>query len=213
MADVQPLRALHYDLQKAGPLGDLIAPPYDVIDAEARKALVALSLGPASPARAHRARAAQSCAHADQLPARITIAQARAAVLCLLNRERGARHMRALRGNAHLRHAAQGHSRDMVRRHYFEHDTPDGRTVVDRVRASGYLRGGRSWTVGENIAWGRGRFATPEHIVDMWMHSPGHRANILNAAYREIGIGLVRDTPVDGVGAGATYTTDFGALG
>jgi uncharacterized protein (DUF1015 family) len=43
MADVQPLRALHYDLQKAGPLGDLIAPPYDVIDAEARKALVARS--------------------------------------------------------------------------------------------------------------------------------------------------------------------------
>jgi uncharacterized protein YkwD len=172
-------------------------------------ALVALSI--TTPAHAHRARVARTCAHADELPVQITTAQARAAVLCLLNRERAAHDLRPLHGNARLRRAAQGHSRDMVRRHYFEHDTPDGRTMVDRVRAAGYLRSGRSWTVGENIAWGAGAFATPAHVVDMWMHSSGHRANILNGAYREIGIGVVRDTPVDGVGKGATYTTDFGA--
>ena len=177
-------------------------------------ALTALvtALALAGPAQGHRAHAARACAHADELPAQITTAQARAAVLCLLNRERAAHGLRALRGNARLRHAAQGHSRDMARRHYFEHDTPDGRTMVDRVRAAGYLHSGRSWTVGENIAWGSGPFATPAHVVDMWMHSPGHRANILRRAYREIGIGIVRDTPVDGVGEGATYTTDFGAI-
>jgi uncharacterized protein YkwD len=183
--------------------------------APALAALVALTLASvvASPAQAHRARAAQACAHAGELPAQITTAQARAAVLCLLNRERGRRDLRPLHDNAHLRHAAQGHSRDMAHRHYFEHDTPDGRTMVDRVRAAGYLRAGRSWAVGENIAWGSGSWATPAHIVDMWMHSPGHRANILNGAYREIGIGIVRRAPVDGVGEGATYTTDFGVVG
>ena len=156
--------------------------------------------------------AATRCAHADRLPTRATLAQARVATLCLLNRERGRRGLRALRSESRLRSAASGHSRDMAEHDYFAHDTPSGLSVVDRVRRTGYLRHTHAWSVGENIAWGGGHYATPREIVDMWMHSEGHRANILNPGYREIGIGIAPGLPVTGsAGRGATYTTDFGS--
>ncbi len=82
---------------------------------------------------------------------------------------------------------------------------------VGRIRSARYLRGARGWTVGENIAWGSWDYATPASIVDGWMHSPGHRANILHRAFREIGVGVAigAPSPVGGQPA-ATYTTDFG---
>jgi uncharacterized protein YkwD len=175
--------------------------------------LVALAAGAALALGTPTAGAATRCAHADRIPTRATLAQARAATLCLLNRERAGRGLRALRANSKLRSAAAGHSRDMAARDYFAHDTPSGLSVVDRVRRAGYLRNARSWSVGENIAWGGGSYATPRQIVDMWMHSEGHRANILDGGFREIGIGIAPALPVSGHGAGrgATYTTDFGA--
>jgi uncharacterized protein YkwD len=159
------------------------------------------------------AAAATRCSHASQGPTTAKLDQARAATLCLLNRERARRGLRALRENARLRSAAVGHSRDMADRDYFAHDTPGGLSVVDRVRKTGYLRRAHAWSVGENIAWGSGHYATPREIVDMWMHSEAHRANILDGGFREIGIGIAAALPVAGHGAGrgATYTTDFGA--
>src|SRR2546423_1519821 len=65
-------------------------------------------------------------------------------------------------------------------------------------------------TLGENIAWGSLQYSTPASIVKMWMHSPGHRANILRAGFRDIGIGIARGAPQAGVHGAATYTTDFG---
>jgi uncharacterized protein YkwD len=65
--------------------------------------------------------------------------------------------------------------------------------------------------VGENIAWGSQELATPRSIVNGWMHSPGHRANILNRRFREIGIGVSRGAPEPGFDRAATYATDFGA--
>jgi uncharacterized protein YkwD len=70
------------------------------------------------------------------------------------------------------------------------------------------LSGARGWYVGENIAYGSGDRSSPRSIGSAWMNSPPHRANILRASFREIGIGLASGTPV-GV-RGATYTTDFG---
>jgi len=62
--------------------------------------------------------------------------------------------------------------------------------------------------VGENIAYGSGDRSSPRSIGAAWMNSPPHRANILRASFREIGIGLASGTPVSV--RGATYTTDFG---
>ena len=89
----------------------------------------------------------------------------------------------------------------MVRHHYFEHGDFAG-----RIHHAGY----HGYTLGENIAWGSLRYSTPESIVRMWMHSPGHRANILRPQFRDIGIGIARGAPERGVHGAATYTTDFG---
>ena len=71
----------------------------------------------------------------------------------------------------------------MVASDFFAHEGPEGDTVADRVTAAGY----RYSVVAENIAAGQ---RTPDEVVDGWMHSPGHRANILNPDVRQIGVGL-----------------------
>jgi uncharacterized protein YkwD len=136
------------------------------------------------------------------------------ATVCLLNRERTQRGLPALRINQLLSAASLEHSRDMVERRYFEHTTPDGRNVGDRLRAIGYSRG-VSASAGENIAYGFGAKSTPESIVQTWMHSPGHRADILRPAFTEIGIGITAgapELPPAKQADSATYTTDFGGV-
>jgi uncharacterized protein YkwD len=130
------------------------------------------------------------------------------ATLCVLNGERARNDLGALRLNRRLSTAARRHSRAMVHERFFSHSSPSGATFVDRIRASGYLSGAQSWSVGENIAYGSGSRSTPRSIGRAWMNSPGHRANILSESFRSIGIGIASGTPV-GTG-GATYTTDFG---
>ena len=134
----------------------------------------------------------------------------RAAVLCLHNRERGARGLPLLRESAKLRRAAEGHSGDMVASGFFAHDSPVGADMADRILGTGYARD-QGWSLGENIAWGTGSLATAAEIQRAWMDSPGHRANILRRQFREIGIGIAVGAPVDAGGLdGATYTADFG---
>jgi uncharacterized protein YkwD len=99
----------------------------------------------------------------------------------------------------------------MDARNYFDHTSRGGASFVDRIRRTRYLKGARGWVVGENIAWGSGSLATPRSIMRAWMNSPGHRANILNRRFREIGVGIAKGAPAAGVGNGATYATSFGA--
>ncbi len=152
------------------------------------------------------ASAQAACRHTGVAPDAAHIAQARQATLCLLNAERRAHRLRSLRENPELDRASVAHSRFMVRARYFEHGN-----FMARITKVGYLRNAGAWAVGENIAWGGGSLATPASIVDMWMHSPGHRANILSRSYSETGIGIFGGTP-QGV-TGGTYTTDFGSRG
>ena len=70
----------------------------------------------------------------------------------------------------------------MVDHQYFAHEGRDGSQPAERIRATGYLSGGGAWRIGENLAWGTGDLATPRAIMAAWMHSPGHRANILQPA-------------------------------
>jgi uncharacterized protein YkwD len=130
------------------------------------------------------------------------------ATLCVLNARRARHELNPLLLNRKLGTAARSHSRAMVRERFFSHTSPDGTTFVDRIQASGYLSGARSWSVGENIAWGSGRRSTPRSIARAWMNSPGHRANILSRSFRHIGIGIASGSPLGT--SGGTYTTDFG---
>jgi uncharacterized protein YkwD len=169
-------------------------------------ATLAAALPLALPAGA----AAADCPGADLEPAAQGLPAAGAAAVCLVNAERAAQGLRPLALQAQLGDASQRYSDLMVARRFFAHETPDGVGLVDRLTASGYVRSDlETWLVGENLAWGEGDLATPRAIVRAWMASPGHRANILNREYVEIGVGVAAGTPVAGP-SGATYTTDFG---
>jgi uncharacterized protein YkwD len=150
----------------------------------------------------HTATAA-SVARADQV---------RGAVRCLVNSTRAQHGLPPLRESGRLLVAARRHSRDMVRRRYFEHVSPDGATVTDRVKRTGYLSGASDWALGEDIGWGTGMLASPAAIVQAWMNSPPHRAVILNGRYRQVGVGITRGVPVaDAAGGdGATFVLDVG---
>ncbi len=155
---------------------------------------------------------AQGCANAHVRPTRANVELVRGAVLCLHNAERARHGLRGLRASARLRRAAAGHSTHMIGARFFDHTTPGGRTMLDRIRSTGYTSGARAWSVGENIAWASGRLATAQQIHRSWMRSPAHRANILQRRFREIGIGVRAGVPVrlSASQTGATYTTNFG---
>jgi uncharacterized protein YkwD len=88
--------------------------------------------------------------------------------------------------NARLGNSAYGHARDMADNNYFSHDSLDGRSMVDRINATGY-----AWsTVGENIAAGYGSM---QSVVDGWMASDGHCANLMNPRFTEFGLACTRN--------------------
>ncbi|MEV3933674.1 sigma-70 family RNA polymerase sigma factor [Streptomyces sp. NPDC053728] len=103
-------------------------------------------------------------------------------VIALVNTERSKEGCSSVSGDSLLTKAASRHSADMVARDYFSHTSPDGTDPGARITAVGY----RWSTYGENIAKGQ---QTAEAVMDAWMNSDGHRANILNCAFKEIGIG------------------------
>ncbi|MBA2723645.1 MAG: CAP domain-containing protein [Methylibium sp.] len=92
----------------------------------------------------------------------------------------------ALRWQAQLAQAAYGHSLDMATQNYFSHTSLDGRSLSDRVGAAGYVWSG----VGENIAAGYG---SVQAVVDGWMESSGHCANLMNRNYTEMALACARD--------------------
>jgi len=174
-------------------------------------ACVALVLATAVPAAAAAA-ADEPCADAKLTPDRDSLDRARAATLCLLNAERAKRDLAPLRDNEQLSRAARAYSSRMVCERFFAHVCPEGSTLSKRVRrGTRYLTGAvRNWSLGENLAWGTRSLSTPRATVEAWMRSSGHRRNILNARFRDIGIGVVAGAPARVSGAAATYTTDFG---
>jgi uncharacterized protein YkwD len=103
-------------------------------------------------------------------------------VIDLVNVERAAEGLPPLTYDANLAAAARGHSEDMGLNNYFSHTNLEGHGACDRMTDAGY-----NWNYcGENIAAGQ---PTPESVIDTWMASPGHRANILNPNFCDIGVG------------------------
>jgi uncharacterized protein YkwD len=137
----------------------------------------------------------------------------RTALRCLVNATRAHHGLAPLRSDARLNAAADHHSADMVARGFFDHVTPDGRSVAERVRESGYLGGSQDWAIGEDIGWGTGSASTPAAIFRAFMNSPPHRRVILSREFHEIGVGVSTGVPVAGQGSGATFVLDFGDVG
>jgi len=164
-----------------------------------------------TPSQLHGVAGGVACASASLSPSARNLGSVGRSIICLLNAQRASHGMAPLRLNVRLTRASRGMAALMVRQRFFAHNTPSGRTLLDRVRATGYVNG--RWQLGENLAWGSGGLATPAAIVNGWMNSPGHRANILHAAFRDIGIGIRLGPPLSSVTGGATYVTDFGRHG
>ncbi len=177
-------------------------------------ALVALATAAVTaPGRAEASRSAtrQQCAGADVDPAQTSLHFLRSSVLCLVNRVREHYGLDRLHYNPDLRRSATGHSNNMVANGYFSHFGPAGSTPSARITRAGYLARARSYFLGEDLAGGEGRrYGSPLGIFRAWMHSPPHRANILNLRFHDVGVGVARGFPLGGGPNSATYTIDFG---
>lgn len=118
-----------------------------------------------------------------------------ARIVQLVNAERSKVGCSPVTLNAVLTKAAQAHSADMAAHQNMSHTGSDGSSPGDRITRAGYI-----WsTYGENVAYG---YATPEQVMAGWMSSPGHKANILNCSFKEIGVGLAQPN--------SYWTQDFG---
>src|SRR5919201_487003 len=159
--------------------------------------------------RPARSIAAGGCLGAGASPGQQSTAAMRRETICLINHLRRRHGLRPLRSNRKLRHAAQGHSSDMVRRDYFSHDSPGGGSIQTRIGRSGYLAGAHSYLFGEVIGGGTSRGGSPKAVAIAWMHSPPHRAAILTGRFHDLGVGVAHGFPGQG-GRGATFTVDFG---
>ncbi|MGX1135455.1 RNA polymerase sigma factor (sigma-70 family) [Streptomyces glaucescens] len=145
------------------------------------------------PSSARPTRTQSSAPQTQQAPTG-TVGQ----VVALVNKERAAAGCGPLTEDAQLNRAAQGHSDDMATRNFFDHTNPDGADPGQRTTAAGY----RWSTYGENIARGQ---QTPQAVMESWMNSPGHRANILNCSFKDIGVGVHEGS------GGPWWTQNFGA--
>jgi uncharacterized protein YkwD len=168
-----------------------------------------IALGDKRPARARLAQSAP-CQNTDLVPTAQNVDLIRAALLCLHNQVRAQYKLPALKLNTKLQKAGATHSSEMVEDGYFDHTSPDGTTFVERILDAGYAKPSDGWTLGENLAWGTGDLSTPAGVMNAWMNSPGHKANILKRDYKEIGFGIKLGVPSDD-SVGATISAEFGA--
>ncbi len=142
----------------------------------------------------------------------IGLSSLEAGVLHDLNAIRAAHGLRPLRLSASLTSAAAQHSREMGDDGYFEHESVDGTPFWKRI---GRWYGSDDygyWSVGENLLWSSPD-VDPKGALQLWMNSPEHKANILTARWREIGVAAVHFTSAGGTYEGmpvTIITTDFG---
>ncbi|GGN79228.1 hypothetical protein GCM10011579_063370 [Streptomyces albiflavescens] len=144
-----------------------------------------------APAAPRTPPAASPSAPSTAAPASSAVAR----VVALVNSERSKAGCSPVTLNAKLSKAAQDHSADMASHKNMSHTGSDGSDPGQRITRAGY-----TWSAyGENVAYG---YSTPEQVMAGWMSSPGHKQNILNCGFKEIGVGLAQP--------GSYWTQDFG---
>ena len=124
---------------------------------------------------------------------------AESGLLRAVNQARAAHGLHGVRVDSTLTRAARSHSSEMLRGNYFAHGAFRTRMIAFRVRGP---------FVGENLAWGTGSYATPQTVIEEWLNSPAHRANLLRPSFTRIGIGAVQGT-FRGNGGSTVLTADF----
>ena len=150
--------------------------------------------------------AGAACKNADLVPTSGNRGKVQNATVCVLNYVRRQNGLKPFRKNKKLRRASAFHNRNMLRGGFFAHQGPGEPALGARLRRMKY-RGG----AGENLGAGAGvPYATARGMVDGWMNSPVHKANILERAFRTVGISVMPRKPFEPPVPGAVYTAAFG---
>jgi len=171
-------------------------------------AIAVVALGTAAlPARGESV----YCAGAELSPTATNGPLMASATLCLINQVRRAYGLQPLRSNGELRKLATSQVHDMVSWNYFADDRPPGLTPMALVSKTRYTTHATKLSVGQNIGWGTGEYATPAEMVAAWIASPGHLENIVTGEYREVGVGVTPAVPARFKPElpGATYAMEF----
>lgn len=142
---------------------------------------------PAKPAAAPAKTAPAPTNTTAAAPSSANIGAYEQQVVDLVNKERAAAGLPALKVNVKLSGVAEKKAEDLRDKNYFDHQSPTYGSPFDMMKQFGITY----TAAGENIAKGQ---ETPAEVMNGWMNSPGHRANILNANYTEIGVGYVTDS-------------------
>jgi uncharacterized protein YkwD len=133
-------------------------------------------------------------------------------ILAQINTVRAKHGKAPLKLSPALSAAARSHSQAMASKGFFSHDSANGSSFSTRVRKWYGPKGYRSWAAGENLLW-RSPDIDAAAAVQMWMESPGHRANLLRAGWREVGLGAIHAYAAPGAFGGlevTVVTADFG---
>ena len=137
----------------------------------------------------------------------------KAELLRLHNEARAQNGAGALCIQQNLMHSAQGHATDMLERDFYAHETPEGLIPAERISRAGYPFA----TCGENNNRVSGSYGGEpgkgelREAFESWMESPGHRENLLNPAFREVGFGLETGSYSPEPGTTTMYVANFGA--
>jgi len=175
-------------------------------------ALAVLALAAPSPAPAHASGLSRLIAPASACPHQTDASDApavqRKAMRCMTNYARRHAGRSAYDRSGALGGSAGHKAADILRCDSFSHSAC-GRDFTFWIRRSGYIRGG-CWSAGENIAYGTGSYATVRSIFSAWIHSAGHRENILSTGFRDLGVGY-RVGTLDGARGAHVWVQHFGA--
>ncbi len=157
--------------------------------------------------------ASGSCPDSGLVPSASNVDRIRVATLCLVNGIRSAHGLVALAPNSALQSVAQRYAQQLVAENFFSHVSPAGATPLTRILASGYLVPAPLGSgFGENLGWADADLQTPAGIVQGWVGSPTHFANMVNPSFRDTGLGITPATPhvLSANGDSATYVEEFG---
>ncbi|HEX8084726.1 MAG TPA: CAP domain-containing protein [Solirubrobacteraceae bacterium] len=155
----------------------------------------------------------EACEDADLQADEASVARVRTAILCLVNERRATFGRQPLRASPHLDRSATAHSEDMVDHGYLAHEEEGRPTLLARIRSAGYFDGAATALFSENIGVAPIGAATARELVDAWMTSPEHRANVLHPMFADLGVGsaFARPDPAFYPDYPAlVVTTDFG---
>lgn len=163
----------------------------------------------AVPAPAARA----ECPDTDLQADAETVGRVSTAILCVINEHRAVAGRQALSASTALERSAAAHSRDMVSHQYLAHEAEGRPSLLSRVRAAGYFEHAATALFSENIGVAPIGNATARSLVDAWLTSADHRANILHPMFADLGVGTAFAPPDKAfypAHSALIVTTDFG---